>query len=143
MDARAISNVDGDSNYVHVQVLTNSGALNREKQLAVVSQFTDLVVAPVLTLPFRKGPGSFLTRRSRGDGGCRSCQYERRTRAGGWSSVGRACQGQGYAGATRGDIPRSRPLYKRVETQVKRADIRELRSSLGSPAVDDLKHQTT
>jgi len=45
MDARAISNVDGDSGYVRVQVLTNAGALNREKQLAVVSQFTDLVVS--------------------------------------------------------------------------------------------------
>lgn len=37
------SNVDGDGNYVRVQVLTNAGALNREKQLAVVRQFTDLV----------------------------------------------------------------------------------------------------
>ncbi len=45
MDAPTISNVDGDSGYVRVQVLTNAGALNREKQLAVVSQFTDLVVA--------------------------------------------------------------------------------------------------
>ena len=36
-------NVDGDSNYVRVQVLTNSGALNREKQLAVVEQLTELV----------------------------------------------------------------------------------------------------
>jgi len=44
MDAPAISNVDGDSSYVRVQVLTNAGALDREKQLAVVSQFTDLVV---------------------------------------------------------------------------------------------------
>ena len=40
-----LSNVDGDGNYVRVQVLTNAGALNREKQLAVVRQFTDLVVA--------------------------------------------------------------------------------------------------
>jgi len=39
----ALSNVDGDSNYVRVQVLTNAGALDRDKQLAVVSQFTDLV----------------------------------------------------------------------------------------------------
>ena len=39
----ALSNVDGDGNYVRVQVLTNAGALNREKQLAVVGQFTDLV----------------------------------------------------------------------------------------------------
>jgi len=41
----ALSNVDGDGNYVRVQVLTNAGALNREKQLAVVRKFTDLVAA--------------------------------------------------------------------------------------------------
>jgi phenylpyruvate tautomerase PptA (4-oxalocrotonate tautomerase family) len=40
-----LSNVLGDSNYVRVQVLTNAGALDREKQLAVVRQFTDLVAA--------------------------------------------------------------------------------------------------
>src|SRR5271156_185897 len=39
----AFSNVDGKSNYVRVQVLTNAGALDRDKQLAVVEQFTDLV----------------------------------------------------------------------------------------------------
>jgi phenylpyruvate tautomerase PptA (4-oxalocrotonate tautomerase family) len=38
-----LSNVDGESSYVRVQVLTNAGALDRGKQLAVVSQFTDLV----------------------------------------------------------------------------------------------------
>jgi phenylpyruvate tautomerase PptA (4-oxalocrotonate tautomerase family) len=41
----ALSNVEGDGNYVRVQVLTNAGALNREKQLALVRQFTDLVAA--------------------------------------------------------------------------------------------------
>jgi phenylpyruvate tautomerase PptA (4-oxalocrotonate tautomerase family) len=40
----SLSNVDGESNYVRVQVLTNAGALDRDKQLAVVEQFTDLVV---------------------------------------------------------------------------------------------------
>jgi hypothetical protein len=39
----ALSNVDGENGYVRVQVLTNAGALDRDKQLAVVSQFTDLV----------------------------------------------------------------------------------------------------
>jgi len=39
----ALSNVNGDGNYVRVQVLTNAGALDRDKQLAVVRQFTDLV----------------------------------------------------------------------------------------------------
>jgi phenylpyruvate tautomerase PptA (4-oxalocrotonate tautomerase family) len=43
MDASAISNVDGDSGYVRIQVLTNAGALDRDKQLAVVRQFTDLI----------------------------------------------------------------------------------------------------
>ncbi len=37
------SNVDGDSNYVRVQVLTNAGALDRDKQLAVVEQLTAIV----------------------------------------------------------------------------------------------------
>ena len=45
LPAGALSNVDGDSNYVRVQVLTNAGALERDKQLAVVRQFTDLVAA--------------------------------------------------------------------------------------------------
>jgi phenylpyruvate tautomerase PptA (4-oxalocrotonate tautomerase family) len=43
MDGPSISNVNGDSGYVRVQVLTNAGALDREKQLAVVGQFTQLV----------------------------------------------------------------------------------------------------
>jgi phenylpyruvate tautomerase PptA (4-oxalocrotonate tautomerase family) len=41
----ALSNVEGEGNYVRVQVLTNAGALNRDKQLAVVRQFTDLVAS--------------------------------------------------------------------------------------------------
>lgn len=39
----ALANVDGNSNYVRVQVLTNKGALDRDKQIAVVKQLTDLV----------------------------------------------------------------------------------------------------
>ena len=39
----AISNVEGESDYVRVQVLTNSGALDRPKQLGVVEQFTDII----------------------------------------------------------------------------------------------------
>lgn len=41
----SLSNVDGDSGYVRVQVLTNAGALDREQQLAVVARFTELVAA--------------------------------------------------------------------------------------------------
>jgi len=44
LSADGLSNVDGDSTYVRVQVLTNTGALDRDKQLAVVDQLT-LIVA--------------------------------------------------------------------------------------------------
>jgi phenylpyruvate tautomerase PptA (4-oxalocrotonate tautomerase family) len=43
----SLSNVDGDSTYVRVQVLTNAAALDREKQLAVVEQFTTIVAEAV------------------------------------------------------------------------------------------------
>ena len=39
----SIANVAGESNYVRVQVLTNLGALDRAKQLAVVERFTEIV----------------------------------------------------------------------------------------------------
>ncbi len=39
----ALSNVDGDENYVRVQVLTNAGALDRDKQVLVVRELTGLV----------------------------------------------------------------------------------------------------
>ncbi|MCZ9881994.1 hypothetical protein [Arthrobacter sp. B2a2-09] len=50
-----LSNVDGDSNYVRVQVLTNAGALDRNKQLALVEQLTALVATAAAdpTLPDR------------------------------------------------------------------------------------------
>jgi phenylpyruvate tautomerase PptA (4-oxalocrotonate tautomerase family) len=43
LPAEALANVDGDMTHVRVQVLTNAGALNRDKQLAVVSQLTQLI----------------------------------------------------------------------------------------------------
>ena len=45
LPAGALSNVDGDDNYVRVQVLTNAGALDRDKQLAVVSRLTEIIAA--------------------------------------------------------------------------------------------------
>jgi len=39
----AVANVDGDSDYVRVQVLTNAGALDRDKQIAVVERLTAIV----------------------------------------------------------------------------------------------------
>ena len=43
LPADSLSNVDGESTYVRVQVLTNAGALDRDKQLAVVRQLTDII----------------------------------------------------------------------------------------------------
>ena len=43
--ADSIANVVGDSNYVRVQVLTPAGVLDRDKQLGVVSELTEIVAA--------------------------------------------------------------------------------------------------
>jgi phenylpyruvate tautomerase PptA (4-oxalocrotonate tautomerase family) len=43
MSAASLSNVDGDSTYVRVQVLTNAGALDRDKQIAAVARLTAVV----------------------------------------------------------------------------------------------------
>jgi phenylpyruvate tautomerase PptA (4-oxalocrotonate tautomerase family) len=43
LPADAIANVNGDSNYVRVQVLTNAGGLDRGKQIAVVAALTELI----------------------------------------------------------------------------------------------------
>jgi phenylpyruvate tautomerase PptA (4-oxalocrotonate tautomerase family) len=44
LPASGISDVTGSPDHVRVQVLTNAGALDRDKQLAVVAQLTALVV---------------------------------------------------------------------------------------------------
>ena len=45
LPADSVSNVAGDSNYVRVQVLTPVGVLDRDKQLGVVREVTDIVAA--------------------------------------------------------------------------------------------------
>ncbi len=45
LPAGALSNVDSEGAHVRVQVLTNAGALDRDKQVAVVSEFTSIVAA--------------------------------------------------------------------------------------------------
>jgi phenylpyruvate tautomerase PptA (4-oxalocrotonate tautomerase family) len=45
LDSDAIANAAGASNYVRVQVLTPVGVLDREKQLGVVKELTDIVAA--------------------------------------------------------------------------------------------------
>jgi phenylpyruvate tautomerase PptA (4-oxalocrotonate tautomerase family) len=43
LPAGSLANVDGDTSHVRVQVLTNAGALDRGKQLAVVERLTQIV----------------------------------------------------------------------------------------------------
>jgi phenylpyruvate tautomerase PptA (4-oxalocrotonate tautomerase family) len=43
LGADAIANAAGESNYVRVQVLTPVGVLDRDKQLGVVAELTDIV----------------------------------------------------------------------------------------------------
>src|SRR5690348_13341746 len=54
MPAGTIANVNGESNYVRVQVLTPIGVLDRDKQIGVVKELTDIVAAaagdPAVTL---------------------------------------------------------------------------------------------
>ena len=55
LPAGSLANVDGESNYVRIQVLTNAGALDRGKQLAVVERLTAIAAdaAGDPTLPSR------------------------------------------------------------------------------------------
>lgn len=45
LPAGSISNASGDTNYVRVQVLTPVGVLDRDKQLGVVKELTEIVTA--------------------------------------------------------------------------------------------------
>ena len=58
MDGPAISNVDGDSGYVRVQVLTNAGALDRESSSPWSASSPTWWRRQPETPPCRRGPGS-------------------------------------------------------------------------------------
>ena len=61
LPADSLANVDGDTNYVRVQILTNSGALGRQKQLAVVRQLTDIIAAAAGDVTFNERTWVLLT----------------------------------------------------------------------------------
>jgi phenylpyruvate tautomerase PptA (4-oxalocrotonate tautomerase family) len=90
LPATGISNVDGDSNYVRVQVLTNNGALDRAKQQATVEQFTSLIAGAA------------------GDEGLRQRTWVLLTEApeGGWGLWGKAHTNAELAVAARAEIAR-------------------------------------
>ena len=90
LPATGISNVDGDSNYVRVQVLTNNGALDRGKQQATVEQFTSLIASAA------------------GDEGLSQRTWVLLTEApeGGWGLWGQAHTNEELVGAARAEIAR-------------------------------------
>jgi phenylpyruvate tautomerase PptA (4-oxalocrotonate tautomerase family) len=45
LPADSIANINGESNYVRVQVLTPVGVLDRDKQLGVVKELTEIIAA--------------------------------------------------------------------------------------------------
>jgi hypothetical protein len=57
LPASAIANVNGDSNYVRVQVLTPAGMLDRDKQLGVVKELTEIVSGAAGDPGVLSGPG--------------------------------------------------------------------------------------
>jgi phenylpyruvate tautomerase PptA (4-oxalocrotonate tautomerase family) len=88
LPAGALSNVDGDNNYVRIQVLTNSGALDRGKQLAVVERLTA------------------ITSDAAGDAGLASRTWVLLTEApdGGWGLAGHANTNEELIAAARAQL---------------------------------------
>jgi phenylpyruvate tautomerase PptA (4-oxalocrotonate tautomerase family) len=84
----ALSNVDGDKTYVRVQVLTNADALDRDKQLAVVAQFTELIAQAAGDDGFKQRTWVLLTE----------------ARPGGWGLAGHANTNDELVAAARAQI---------------------------------------
>ena len=88
LPADSISNVAGESNYVRVQVLTPVGVLDRDKQLGVVKELTEIVATAT------------------GDPGLAQRTWVLLTEApeGGWGVAGHANTGADLAGAARAEM---------------------------------------
>jgi phenylpyruvate tautomerase PptA (4-oxalocrotonate tautomerase family) len=69
LDPAASSNVAGENNYVRVQVLTPAGVLDREKQLGVVKELTDIVAAAAADPELRERTWVLLTESPEGGWG--------------------------------------------------------------------------
>ncbi len=88
LDTDSLANVDGDNTYLRVQVLTNHGALDRRKQLAVVAELTKIVAGAA------------------GDPGLASRTWVLLTEApdGGWGLAGHAHTNEELVAAARAQI---------------------------------------
>jgi|SRR5580658_6175780 phenylpyruvate tautomerase PptA (4-oxalocrotonate tautomerase family) len=92
MPATTLSNVDGDSNYVRVQVLTNAGALDRPKQMLLVEKLTELVATAANDSTLKTRTWVLLTEAS----------------PGGWGLWGHAQTNEELVAAARAEIGRLR-----------------------------------
>jgi phenylpyruvate tautomerase PptA (4-oxalocrotonate tautomerase family) len=90
----AIANVEGEDNYVRVQVLTNAGALTREKQVEVVRRLTELVASAA------------------GDPGLKQRTWVLLTEAapGGWGLWGHAHTNEELVAAARAEIAKAKAV---------------------------------
>jgi phenylpyruvate tautomerase PptA (4-oxalocrotonate tautomerase family) len=88
LPAESIANVNGDSNYVRVQVLTPIGVLDRDKQLGVVKELTEIIADAA------------------GDGGLVKRTWVLLTESpeGGWGVAGHANSGADLAEAARAEM---------------------------------------
>jgi len=88
LPASAILNVNGDSDYVRVQVLTPAGVLDRDKQVGVVKELTEIVATAA------RDPG--ITQRT--------WVLLTESPEGGWGVAGHANTGPDLAQAARAEL---------------------------------------
>jgi phenylpyruvate tautomerase PptA (4-oxalocrotonate tautomerase family) len=88
LPADSIANVNGEGNYVRVQVLTPLGVLDREKQLGVVKELTEIVAAAAGDPGLAKRTWVLLTESPEG----------------GWGVAGHANTGADLAAAARAEM---------------------------------------
>jgi phenylpyruvate tautomerase PptA (4-oxalocrotonate tautomerase family) len=88
LPAESIANVVGESNYVRVQVLTPVGVLDRDKQLGVVKEITEIVAAAAGDPELTERTWVLLTESPEG----------------GWGVAGHANTGADLAQAARAEI---------------------------------------
>jgi phenylpyruvate tautomerase PptA (4-oxalocrotonate tautomerase family) len=93
LDPDSFACVDGTADHVRVQVLTNAGALDRDKQLAVTERLTQLVA----------------DRSGRPDLGTRTWVLLTEAAPGGWGLWGHAHTNDELVGAARAEIARLQP----------------------------------
>jgi phenylpyruvate tautomerase PptA (4-oxalocrotonate tautomerase family) len=88
LPADSLANVPGESNYVRVQVLTPAGVLDRDKQLGVVKELTEIVAAAAADPTLAQRTWVLLTESPEG----------------GWGVAGHANTGADLAQAARAEL---------------------------------------